>query len=564
MKILNCTFLLTLFCLSLFSCSNDVYLVDESLEAAEVESSSSSQKKENFSSSSSSSKEKVLSSSSIKAEIESPSSEGINEYSSSSATVKKDPLLKTFSLLKINNKNLSADIYCEIRKESIVECFANAVLDSMNFVADFLYDGDEILYSSDKTEEMQVFSGKTSLDFGENASLTVGSGQERKKYLVYLYPYTGLPYLSVETENEQDIVNKTNDVKSVVRIFEKPGLSRNLGDMACVVSGRGNSTWLQPKKPYKIKFEKKESPFSMHSNKSWVLLANHYDKTMIRNHVASYIASLADVPWSPQSQYVELILNGVHKGTYQLYEKVKVGKDRVAIEKNDFLLEVDNHPHAEDVKFSIDHFPKPVKIVYPDVSENDDDYTYIKEVFERIDSVLFSDDFLDEKNGYKKYVDIDALVEWYVVSEIVKNSSNHVNWYMTYERKNKLTFGPFWDYDLAFANSLWVESANNVEDFWMNSVKWFSRFIQDPEFVQKSKERFAYFYSHKADIIEIIKNAAEKISLSAAVNQKIWNVYDCENCSNEQFLQIYSDEVAKVQTWLDARFEWLKASFDSL
>lgn len=39
------------------------------------------------------------------------------------------------------------------------------------------------------------------------------------------------------------------------------------------IRGRGNSTWICDKKPYKIKLSKKADLFGMGKNKHWVLLA---------------------------------------------------------------------------------------------------------------------------------------------------------------------------------------------------------------------------------------------------------------------------------------------------
>ena len=49
---------------------------------------------------------------------------------------------------------------------------------------------------------------------------------------------------------------------------------------------RGNSTSEAVKKPFKIKFDSKESLFELTPAKEWVLLANYFDKTNIRNYLA--------------------------------------------------------------------------------------------------------------------------------------------------------------------------------------------------------------------------------------------------------------------------------------
>ncbi|WP_407457591.1 CotH kinase family protein [Fibrobacter sp.] len=60
---------------------------------------------------------------------------------------------------------------------------------------------------------------------------------------------------------------------------------------------------------------------------------------------------------------------------------------------------------------------------------------------------------------------------------------------MTFKREGKLKFGPFWDYDLAFGNSLWTPYANELDRIWMLKLPWFKRFMKDPEFKKKVAER---------------------------------------------------------------------------
>ena len=191
--------------------------------------------------------------------------------------------------------------------------------------------------------------------------------------------------------------------------------------------------------------------------------------------------------------------------------------------------------------------------------EGDENFNYAKNAIQKIDSVLFSDNFLDPDEGYKKFVDLPSLVEWFVFTEIVKNPSNVVNWYMTYERGGKLKMGPFWDYDLAFANSLWLAEANLTEGFLMETVPWFTRFLKDSRFIQMAKERFGYFYARKDEIVAYLDETARQIKLSASINNEIWDVFE-----GRDFSSSYDGEVEFTKQWILDRFEWLKGAFQEL
>jgi hypothetical protein len=466
--------------------------------------------------------------------------------------------ISALSFKKSSNKGkISEDIRCKVHNEHF-ECFPKETLKSNSLAASFEFAGDSILFNGDLVE-----SDKTVLSYNDDMTFSVYSGTSKKDYKVHLYPYTGLPYIAVETANGKDITDKVNLREASLRIMEYPDRQELGGSIECSIIGRGNSTWTMPKKPYQIKFNTKTSPLSLPKGKTWVMVANYFDKTMVRNSTAMYLSSISSAPYTPKYRNFELILNGKHKGTYQLFEKLAVSKKRINIGEKDFLLEVDNHSRLKDTYFTLDSLPNPVKIHSPSVSIDDEDYNYIKKRMENIENVLFSDDFLDEEKGYRNYIDIDALVEWFIVTEITENSSNRVNWFMTFKREGKLKFGPFWDYDLAFGNSLWTPYANELDRIWMLKLPWFKRFMKDPEFKKKVAERFDYFYSRKDDILRKVDDYANEIWGSVIANNNLWNVLECDSCTSEQVYRLYDEELSYMKSWLSVRMENLKQKFDT-
>ena len=112
---------------------------------------------------------------------------------------------------------------------------------------------------------------------------------------------------------------------------------------------RGNSTALNsiPKKGFAFKFNKKTEVLGMGKGKKWVLLANCFDPTLLRNFVMFDLAKKMDLPYTSEQRFVELWLDDEYRGCYTVYEPVQEGKDRVDIDvdsndgKNDFMLEVE-------------------------------------------------------------------------------------------------------------------------------------------------------------------------------------------------------------------------------
>ena len=469
------------------------------------------------------------------------------------------PSISSFILLQENNKdNLSFDIPCEIRENNTIECFARNRIEIKKLIVNIEFKGDSLALPN----ETITSSKKSLIDLNQASSVIVYHKANKRKYKVILYPYTGLPYISIETTDGKDIIDEVTFKDAYARIINNPNDPISSDFFRCTIRGHGNSTWEAPKKPYNLKFETKTSLFSLPRSKSWILVANHYDTTMIRNHIAHYISNLSQLNYTPRSQFVELILNGIHKGTYQLYEKIKVAKSRVNINDDDFLLEIENHPRNKDIYFSVKHLAEKVKIHSPDVSQGDSNYYYINNKMNFIDSILFSNEFLDKGKGYKNYIDIEALVEWYVITEITKNVSSKANWYMTYEKNGKLKMGPLWDYDLAFGNTPWGVEANIIHDFWVNSLPWFGRFLKDSTFVEKAYKRFEYFYSQKESIFNEIDITSQALKYSVIDNNTLWNVLDSNTNASEDVLKSYSSHVSKLKNWLEMRFEWIINHFN--
>ncbi len=93
---------------------------------------------------------------------------------------------------------------------------------------------------------------------------------------------------------------------------------------------RGNSTAKLEKKPYKVKLDEKKKMFGMPKSKHWVLLANYYDPSQLRNKLmydlANEIGSLG-----MKSTWVQVVLNGKLKGVYQFCEHLRVSSNRVPV-----------------------------------------------------------------------------------------------------------------------------------------------------------------------------------------------------------------------------------------
>lgn len=382
--------------------------------------------------------------------------------------------------------------------------------------------------------------------------------------------HSGLPVVIINTPNNQDITSKDEYVENTLMSV----LQMDIMDEFCELTnmkGRGNSTWGAPKKPYAIKFDKKKSLMDLPEDKSWVLLANYYDATLLRNDLAFFMGNeISTLDWTPHYQQADLILNGQYKGIYQLGEKVKISKKRVNVGDDGFLLEVDAKADANEVTFKVTHIGQPINIKEPDVVVDGEDYNYIVDYLTNADAVLFSENWLDAEDGYKKYIDMSSFVDWYLINEIAKNNDAifFTSCYMNLKRGGKLKMGPLWDFDVAFGGyprePRESEFVNLTDGFYIKNVSWFSRMFNDPEFLSLVKERFNVFYSRKQDMLAHIDSKAEVLREKVIEDNILWGAITTKTSTKAEVMTVYQGKIDELKIWLSARLEWLKTNIANL
>ena len=371
------------------------------------------------------------------------------------------------------------------------------------------------------------------------------------------------PKIEIFTENSQDITSKENYVKGTAKILgrnEDENLTVNLK-----IRGRGNSTWTFPKKPYQIKFKDKEKVLGMPEDKKWILLANYTDKTMLRNELAFDISRLSNLAWTPESRFIELVINDEYQGIYQITQKVEESSNRVDIGDDGFLLEVDqlDRLDPDDIYFKTSNYLFNIK--EPNLESKDDKYTFIKNYIQLTESVLLGDNFIDPVEGYTKYIDTASFIDWYLINEISKtNDANfYSSVYMNIVPEEQLKMGPVWDFDISFGNINYNDN-ESVEGFWIKQVVWISRLFEDPNFVADIKSRFNYFYDNRNTLYNQIKSNCSYLYNSQDENYSKWPTLGIQVWPNYKWFDTYDEEVNYLINWLDSRLEWLNIAINEL
>ncbi len=461
------------------------------------------------------------------------------------------------------NPQLSEDLQCTISYDGAVECWLPKMEVNKELIPRFSFKGTEVTINGETAT-----SGEKKYDFTEPVSLTVKGSDRTVKYTIFVHSLTGLPVMYIDTDGGRKVDSRENYVRAHMKFVEDVR-TRGPGDVMEAnlrIRGRGNSTWGQPKKPYRLQFDDKISFFGEHKDKSWVLLANYCDKSMLRNDLAFYIGKTSRLNWTSSSHFVDLVLNGSYQGTYQLAEKVEISKHRVDAGDDGFLVEVEARAADDSLGtwFYVPYIAYSIEIKEPDVAVNSPEYHYIRNYMIDASEALFSPNFRDPDKGWQKYLDMESFVDWYLIHEIAKNEDSmfHFSTFMNLRRGGKLKMGPIWDFDIAFGN---VKEKNTTamlpEGLMLDWSYWYQRLMEDPVFVAKLKERYEYFYSHKQDYMYRVDTYAQYLKNSAYENQMKWRNLYHYTYKQYDIWGAYQNEAQSLKDWLDRRMEWLKNQF---
>ena len=227
------------------------------------------------------------------------------------------PVIESFRFrTAANAAKLPQDVVLEVG-DGIISGRTSFVVENKVLVPEFEFEGEGVYMGS-----QEIASGETEVDFSGPVVLTVRSksGEERE-YRVSLVSFTGLPVVYIDTGGIP-VVSKEEYVAASLKIVDNNGLRpSSVFKEDVTIKGRGNSTWGMPKKPYRLKFGKKQSLLGEPKDKSWVLLANYMDNACgIRNATAYAIGHLSCLEFTPTTHFVDVFLNDRYNGTYQLCE----------------------------------------------------------------------------------------------------------------------------------------------------------------------------------------------------------------------------------------------------
>lgn len=405
----------------------------------------------------------------------------------------------------------------------------------------------------------------------------------------HLYKPTNLPLVVIHVEDAKEPTDKEHEWRMKTTIISADG-NEIVSDSGSIRL-RGNASMNFPKKPYRIKFDKKRKVLGSPAKaKKWTLINNYGDKTLMRNILAFDLSRRVGLAYTPFCTPVDMMVNGEYKGCYQLCDQVEVGKGRVEIEEMDstcvsdeeltggYFIEIDAYAYNEKSYF-YSNKNNPVTIKSPDEDEIlSCQYNYIRGHFNKMEAALFKSNFSDPDAGYRQYLDVESFLRHFIVGEFSGNTDTYWSTYM-YKPRNDEQFhvGPVWDFDLAYDNDNRTYPINNNKDYiyaskgsYAGSMRSFvNRIIKsDVSAIERLEQLWAELRMSgkfsEDSLLAVVDSTEAQLQVSQDLNFKRWNIMNSYVHQNPKIWGSYEKEVQNVRNYISKRIAWFdkKLNFD--
>lgn len=387
-----------------------------------------------------------------------------------------------------------------------------------------------------------------------------------------------LPIIRFDMPSGDEVTSKTEYVPITVSI-SKDGEYILEGESARV-RGRGNASWkYMEKKSYRLKFDEKIHLLETGSGaaRDWVLISNHFDQSMLRNYIASWLGRELDgLEYTTDTRFVELFINSDYKGVYLLCEQVEVDEQRVNIEidpnvtDTGYLIELDRYSDVDEGNKEDETYFRAGEQLYSLKSDvTPEQVRFIKEYVEKTDAAIRSGD----REEIEKYIDLKSCIDMYLLQEYMMNIDVGWSSFFMYRRQGgKLFFGPAWDFDHAAGNDYRLNNGKH-DDLYIGNTKydnmpqynqWLRALMQTDWFRAEVKTRWNETRSIFERADEVAEAAAEEMKLAVERNFERWPILGQRINVEPDIIasfKSYSSHRKYLVSWLDRRFIWLDNYF---
>ena len=460
------------------------------------------------------------------------------------------------------------------------------------------YWGKDELKISFNDEEYEIkidgrdVSSNESVSFNDNTThelIVTDSDSIEKAYALTVMQSQNLPTIFISTYNET--MEYINDQKG----------NYEPGDLICIESDgnidckgkleriklHGNTSVSCQKKTYQIQFENDENLLHMGKAQKWILQANAYDGSYMRNKLAYDIALKFGLRYAIEANYADVYFNNEYAGNYLICEKVENGLNRVCLDNSSIeeyrdgdiaeIIEQDGYKYFEyiekskytggyiieaqnvivdsdecrldeDACYFTSDFGR-YEIVYPKKASKSE-VEYISEYVNMIGQLINDCDSAQKYINLKKYIDTDSFATMYLVDMITNDvdANDYSTFYYKYPKAQGeiLCAGPAWDYDRAFGN----EERNQYIEFNAFPDGFCEMLFQNEQFQNEVRAKFDSF-----DMNAFFDEVPLIIEKSANMDKIRWS---SDKIKLNYSYTTFRDEIAYLKYYFEKRSELIK------
>ena len=444
----------------------------------------------------------------------------------------------------------------------------------------------------------------------------VGNGTA---FTVRIMQATNLPtiYLTSTNANTQGRSyvdsSKRNTTTAALKMIDAAGSEISTMDIK-ELKARGNSTFTYAaKKSYQMKLETASDLLQNGENvKTWVLLANYFDATLMHDKLFKDMAAALEMPYTASCDWVNLYYDGEYRGVYLLSEKNAVKdtgmnitdleaayKDQIpeygtnmttATGTNayggsntyttglthptditgGYLLEL-NHDAPDEVNGFVTKKGKGVNVKSPEWC-GDAAMEYISEYYQAFENAVYAMDengnytgINDDGKHYYEYVDRDSLVKIFLLQELALSPDGFISSLYFYKDANGIMYaGPIWDQDMTLGTGWTKYISPDTTDYHYLA----EALIQIPDFREAVIAYYNATFAPQANALitedGTIYGYADCLADSAEMNFVLWpyiRVGDPNNAEHIWKNTTYASVLADMQNWLTQRIAKLDVTF---
>ena len=444
----------------------------------------------------------------------------------------------------------------------------------------------------------------------------VGNGTA---FTVRIMQATSLPtiYLTSTDANTQGRSyvdsSKQNTTTAALKMIDANG-----GEIAATniteLKARGNSTFAYAaKKSYQMKLETASNLLQNDENvKTWVLLANYFDATLMHDKLFKDMAAALGMPYTASCDWVNLYYDGEYRGVYLLSEKNAVkdtGIDITDLEAayealnsgygtnmstltgtnayggsytyttglidptditGGYLLEL-NHDAPDEVNGFVTKKGKGVNVKSPEWC-GDAAMKYISKYYQAFENAVYATDGNGNYTGinedgkhYYDYVDRDSLVKIFLLQELALSPDGFISSLYFYKDANGIMYaGPIWDQDMTLGTGWSKYISPDTTDYHYLA----DALIRIPDFREAVIAYYNETFAPQANALitenGTIRGYADHLTDSAEMNFVLWPYIRVGDPSNDEHIwknTTYTSVLADMQNWLTQRIAKLDVTF---